>query len=72
MRNPAATAPSHQNAIIASGETRGIIMLVIAILLLLSAVTTAVAVLAASPLFRMVTLAIDSWADDVQGQARTS
>ena len=43
-------------------------MLVLAILLLLSAVATAVAVLAASPLFRMVTLAIDSWADDVQGQ----
>jgi hypothetical protein len=47
-------------------------MLVIAILLLLSAVATAVAVLAASPLFRMVTLAIDSWADDVQGQAHSN
>ena len=47
-------------------------MLVIAILLLLSAVATAVAVLAASPLFRMVTLAIDRWADDVQGQAHSN
>ena len=47
-------------------------MFVIAILLLLSAVAIAVAVLAASPLFRMVSLAIDSWADDVQGEARTN
>ena len=46
-------------------------MLVIAILLLFSAVATVVAVLAASPLFRMVTLAIDSWADDVHGRMRT-
>ena len=47
-------------------------MLVIAILLLLSAVATAVAIRAASPLFRMVTLAIDRWADDVQGQAHSN
>ena len=46
-------------------------MLVIAILLLFSAVAAVVAVLAASPLFRMVTLAIDSWADEVHGRART-
>ena len=47
-------------------------MLVIAILALLSAIAMSVAVLSASPLFRMVTLAIDSWADDVQGQAGTN
>jgi len=47
-------------------------MLVIAILLLLSAIAMAVALLTASPLFRMVTLAIDSWADDVQGQASSN
>jgi hypothetical protein len=47
-------------------------MFVIAILLLMSAVAMAVAVLAASPLFRMVSLAIDSWADDVQGEARAN
>jgi hypothetical protein len=44
-------------------------MLVIAILLLLSAVATAVALVAASPLFRSVTMAIDSWADTLQGSA---
>ena len=43
-------------------------MFVIAILALLSAIAMSVAALAASPLFRMVTLAIESWADDVQGQ----
>ena len=47
-------------------------MFVIAILLLLSAVAMALAVLAASPLFRMVSLAIDCWVDSVPGEARTN
>jgi len=47
-------------------------MFVIAILLLLSAVAMAVAVLAGSPLLRMVSLAIDSWADSVQREPRTN
>ena len=51
------------------GETRGIPMLVIAILILLSAIATTVALVVASPLFRSVTMAIDSWADTLQGSA---
>jgi len=42
------------------GETRGIPMLVIAILILISAMATTVALVVASPLFRSVTMAIDS------------
>ena len=42
-------------------------MLVIAILILMSIIATAVALVAASPLFRCVTMAIDSWADTLQG-----
>ena len=44
-------------------------MLVIAILILLSAIATVVALVAASPLFRCMTMAIDSWADTLQGNA---
>lgn len=39
-------------------------MLVIAILMLLSAIATVIALIAASPLFRMITLAVDSFADE--------
>ena len=47
-------------------------MLTIAIMLFLSAAAVIVALLAASPLFRMVTLAIDSWADSLQIGPETS
>jgi biopolymer transport protein ExbB/TolQ len=46
---------------------KGTPMLVIAILLLLSLIATAVALIAASPLFRTISLVIDSWADELQG-----
>ena len=41
-------------------------MLAIAILMLLSVIATTVALIAASPLFRSVTLAFDCWASQVQ------
>ena len=44
-------------------------MLVIAILVLMSVIATTVVLIAASPLFRCVTMAIDSWADTLQGSA---
>ena len=44
-------------------------MLVIAILILASIVATIVALIVASPLFRTVTLAVDSWADSLQASA---
>lgn len=49
------------------GELREDPMLVIAILVLMSVIATTVALIAASPLFRCVTMAIDSWADTLQG-----
>ena len=42
-------------------------MLVIAILVLLSLIATIVALIAASPLFRSVTMAFNCWADMVHG-----
>ena len=45
-------------------------MLVIAILLMLSAVATIVALVAASPLFRCVALAFGSWSDAFHENAR--
>lgn len=42
-------------------------MLVIAILILLAAIATIVALIAVSPLFRTLALAIDSWAESAQG-----
>jgi hypothetical protein len=42
-------------------------MLVIVVLVLLSVIATVVAMIMASPLFRTITLAIDSWADAEQG-----
>jgi hypothetical protein len=42
-------------------------MFVIAILLLASTMATIVALIVASPLFRTVSLAMDSWADSLQG-----
>ena len=44
-------------------------MFVIATLLLLSAIAAVVALIAASPLFRTVTLAIDSWSDSLRTSA---
>lgn len=44
-------------------------MLLIAILLLLPTIAATVALVVASPLFRSVTMAIDSWADSLQGSA---
>jgi len=41
-------------------------MLVIAILILLAAIATVVALVAASPLFRSLALAFDSWAESIQ------
>ena len=43
-------------------------MLVIAILLVLSAVATTVALIAASPLFRSVVMAVDSWSSAYQNE----
>ena len=44
-------------------------MFVIAILILASILATIIALIVASPLFRTVTLAVDSWADTLQGNA---
>ena len=41
-------------------------MLVILMLILLSAIATVVALIAASPLFRTITLAIDSFAENAR------
>jgi len=42
-------------------------MLIIAVLVLLSVIATVVAMVMASPLFRAITIAIDSWADATLG-----
>jgi hypothetical protein len=42
-------------------------VLVIAVLVLLSIIATVVAMVMASPLFRTITIAIDSWAAAAQG-----